>query len=293
MAIHDEDLTLHLPRILCLHGGGTNARIFRMQCRVLERMLRPHFRLVYAEAPLPAWRPGPDVTAVYKDYGPFKAWLRVRAEDPIEDARDIVGKIEDTLTAARIADDYRGATGEWVGLLGFSQGAHLAASILATQQELQRTGDGAVWPEYRFAVLLAGRGPLRWLYPDSPMPQGFVDAGQCTTGGPGEQPIMVDSLQGPRLLLPTVHVHGLADPGIELHRRLLYQYCDGRVATLVEWGGSHRVPIKLKDVTPVVDQILSVARRTGVFNGVGRPTDYLAKGHRKESRSTIIQIDVL
>ncbi|OGM39934.1 monooxygenase [Aspergillus bombycis] len=132
-----NDSTLQLPRILCLHGGGTNARIFRMQCRVLERMLRPHFRLVFAEAPLPA-RPGPDVTSVYKDYGPFKAWLRVRPEDPAQAAGDIVRAIEDSLGAARRADDRQGATGDWVGLLGFSQGAHLAAGILATQQELRR-----------------------------------------------------------------------------------------------------------------------------------------------------------
>ncbi|PKY02823.1 hypothetical protein P168DRAFT_320363 [Aspergillus campestris IBT 28561] len=127
--------TLHLPRILCLHGGGTNAHIFRMQCRVLNRKLRPYFRLVFAEAALPA-RPGPDVTVAYKFYGPFKAWLRIRDEDPVLEAHHIVNKIESTLEAARVADYCRGATGEWVGLLGFSQGAHLAASILANQQEM-------------------------------------------------------------------------------------------------------------------------------------------------------------
>ncbi|KAE8141919.1 hypothetical protein BDV38DRAFT_295728 [Aspergillus pseudotamarii] len=265
MIVNANDSTLHLPRILCLHGGGTNARIFRMQCRVLERMLRPHFRLVFAEATLPA-RPGPDVTSVYKDYGPFKAWLRVRPEDPAEDAHNIVRKIEDSLAAARLADDCRGATGDWVGLLGFSQGAHLAAGILATQQELRRRNeDDEVWPAFRFAVLLAGRGPLRWLRPDLPMPRGFVDAAQCTTGG--EPLVAVDLLQDNRLQTPTVHVHGLADPGLELHRRLLYQYCDTRMAALIEWGGNHRVPIKIRDAASVVEQILSVAQQTGVLDG--------------------------
>lgn len=279
------DPTLHLPRILCLHGGGTNARIFRMQCRILERTLRPHFRLVYAEATLPA-RPGPDVTSVYKGYGPFKAWLRIHPEDPIQDAYDIVDKIETSLTAAQVADDYRGATGEWVGLLGFSQGAHLAASILATQQELRRQGgDHAVWPRYRFAVLLAGRGPLRWLCPDLPMPTGFVDATQCTTGC--EQPVVRGELL---LEVPTVHVHGLADPGLELHRALLYRYCDHRAVALVEWGGEHRVPIKGKDVAPIVQQILTVAWRAGVL---GESTEVLAKGHGTEGWVERFQIGLI
>ncbi|KAJ5788390.1 hypothetical protein N7457_003380 [Penicillium paradoxum] len=188
---------LALPRILCLHGGGTNARIFRMQCRVLERMLSSHFRLVYAEAPLPA-RPGSDVTAAYKDYGPFKAWFRVHARDPILDEYQIVNGIEDSLFAAQQADDKRGATGEWVGLLGFSQGAHLAASILANQQVFQNK----TIPVYRFAILLAGRGPLRWLNPEVSRPAGFIDATQCTTG----QEFSVDPMEY-RVKIPTIHVH--------------------------------------------------------------------------------------
>lgn len=68
-----EDPTLHRPRILCLHGGGTNAHIFRAQCRSLSYALAPHFRLAYAEAPFLS-DPGPDVASVYADCGPFKRW---------------------------------------------------------------------------------------------------------------------------------------------------------------------------------------------------------------------------
>ncbi|CAI7662427.1 unnamed protein product [Penicillium glandicola] len=246
------DPSLDLPRILCLHGGGTNA----------QRMLRSHFRLVYAEAPLLA-RPGPDVTAAYKDYGPFKSWLRVHEHDTMLDEYQIVDGIKDSISAAQLADDERGATGEWVGLLGFSQGAHLAASILANQQVLHSGTD----PVYRFAILLAGRGPLRWLNPELPMPAGFIDATQCTTG----QELVVDTIES-RVYIPTVHVHGMADPNLMLHRRLLYQYCEWKSTTLVEWDGEHRVPIKAKDVMPVVQEILNVAHRAAVIGttpGVG------------------------
>jgi predicted esterase len=249
------DPTLSLPRILCLHGGGTNARIFRMQCRILERTLRSHFRLVYAEAPLSA-QPGSDVTAAYKDYGPFKAWLRVHTKDPLLPEHQIVNGIKDSISTAQKADDKLGATGEWVGLLGFSQGAHLAASILANQQVAHNGTD----PIYRFAILLAGRGPLRWLNPALPKPAGFIDAMQCTTG----QELVVDSIEC-RVKIPTVHVHGMVDPNLELHRLLLYRHCDWRCTTLVEWEGDHRVPIKAKDVIPVVQEIFNVAQRTGVI----------------------------
>ncbi|KAJ5617640.1 hypothetical protein N7537_002754 [Penicillium hordei] len=75
-----------------------------------------------------------DVTAAYKDYGPFKAWLRVHAQDSILNGYEIAGGIKDSLFAAQLEDDKCGAIKEWVGLLGFSQGANLAASILANQQ---------------------------------------------------------------------------------------------------------------------------------------------------------------
>jgi hypothetical protein len=37
------DPCLHLPRILCLHGGGSNAKIFQAQCRKLNAQLKPYF----------------------------------------------------------------------------------------------------------------------------------------------------------------------------------------------------------------------------------------------------------
>ncbi|KAH8693368.1 serine hydrolase FSH [Phaeosphaeriaceae sp. PMI808] len=262
MNIDVTNPTLHLPRILCLHGSGTNAHILRMQCRVLQRMLSPFFRLVFAEAPFPA-EPGPDVTSAYKDYGPFKSWLRVRPQDPVLDPQFIVEKIEMSLSTARLEDDQQGGTGEWVALLGFGQGGKLAASILMNQQELRwRMGPAAVSPVYRFAVLLAARGPLVWLHPNLYMPKALISASGPTLGQHSHQNIA--TIQD-RLRIPTVHIHRRADPGLEAHQKLLYQYCDPRVAILVEWDRHHRVPIKAADIQPVVEEIVLTARRTGVI----------------------------
>ena len=261
-----EDSTLHFPRILCLHGGGTNAHIFRMQCRVLERSLCRSFRLVYAEGPFPA-QPGPDVTSVYKRYGPFQAWQQMTPNEGTErSAQEVVSLIEQALFAAMHADDRRGATGEFVALLGFSQGAKMAASILHMQQmRHQRRSWTALgrWPEFRFAVLLGGRGPLVSLATEMAVPKGLADASKPTTTM--EDVISIDGSNGHMLQIPTIHVHGLQDPGLELHRKMLRYYCLPSSVTLLEWDGAHRIPIQSKHVSPIVEQILSLAWQTGRF----------------------------
>ena len=94
-------------------------------------------------------KPRPDVTSVYADWGPFRSWMKPqpgaancpfftpphRAHDvlmPVHegDPNKVIKDINGSLIAAIRADDEAGATGGWVGLLGFSQGAKLAASLL-------------------------------------------------------------------------------------------------------------------------------------------------------------------
>jgi hypothetical protein len=67
LAVEEENPELGLPRILCLHGGGTNARIFRAQCCALINQLRHEFRLVFAQAPFNS-EAGPDVLSVYSEW---------------------------------------------------------------------------------------------------------------------------------------------------------------------------------------------------------------------------------
>jgi hypothetical protein len=69
------------------------------------------------------------------------------------------------------------------------------------------------------------------------------------------------------LFIPTLHVHGLRDPGLERHRILFTESCSKGSTRLVEWDGDHRLPIKRKDVRPVAENIISMARQTGVLKG--------------------------
>ncbi|KFA68960.1 hypothetical protein S40285_07009 [Stachybotrys chlorohalonatus IBT 40285] len=261
---HSDDTTRHLPRILCLHGGGTNARIFRMQCRVLKKQLASSFRLVFAEAPFLS-EAGPDVVSVYRDYGPFKRWLRWLPTHPPLKADDVIAAVDQSLDVAMCEDDEQGATGDWVAILGFSQGAKVAASILLRQQMInQGFGTRKSTTNFKFAILIAGRGPLVMMEPGLAVPStALIDASQNSLHSmPNEQ----IPFWGPHILsIPTIHVHGLRDVNINLHRQLLERYCDPMSAVLVEWDGEHRVPIKAKDVTAITDEIYRVARDTGVL----------------------------
>ena len=254
-----EDPTLRLPRILCLHGGGTNAKIFRAQCRALEAKLRFSFHLCFADAPFPS-RPGPDVVSVYKDFGPFQRWLRWREDQPEIEAAAAVLQIEMSLEAAMQADNEKGATGPWVGLLGFSQGAKMCASLLFRQQvRAEKLGKHCAGSNFRFAVLMAGRGPLVSLDPALIMTPSLVDAAHL-----GFQ-VFIDRNRTDHLLrLPTIHVHGLRDQGLLLHQQLKEQYCERGSTRLIEWKGAHRVPIDSKVVDTIVEEIIIVARALGV-----------------------------
>ena len=253
------DPTLHLPRILCLHGGGTNARIFRAQCRGLRAQLKSEFRLVFAQGPFPS-QAGSDVLSVYSQWGPFRRWLRWRPEHAQVSTLEIIGAIDDSLEDAMACDDTAGATGEWVALLGFSQGAKVSASLLYRQQI---RGNAASGPRFRFAVLLAGRAPLIALDPGMKTSPVFPDASQIT-----DLPDLrreAPCVQKPTLHIPTLHVHGLRDAGVDLHRNLFEDFCDPHSRRVITWDGDHRVPLKANDVALVVSQIRQLATESGVL----------------------------
>ncbi|KAF1935523.1 hypothetical protein EJ02DRAFT_123912 [Clathrospora elynae] len=262
--------TEHFPRILCLHGGGVNAAIFEAQSRSLIRHLQHSFRLVWADAPF-FCDPHSDIIGVYGDYAPFRRWLRWLPEHPEIDAEICIEEIGYAMQTAMKEDDREGGKGEWVGLMGFSQGAKLSASLLLEQQaredkakregtEVEPSLIGIKGVNWRFGILLAGRAPLSNLNPEILKSEALVSAGNLSEGFQ-----FCKEVDGEAMLnKPTLHVHGMADAGLHLHRKLLHEYCDKGNTTLVEWEGAHRIPIKSMDVDRVVEAIYDLAQGTGV-----------------------------
>jgi predicted esterase len=257
------DPTLSLPRLLLFHGGGTNSFIFRSQCLALSKSLATSLRLVYVEAPY-ASHPDPHVARIFEHLGPFKAWFRWRNEcgSHIHDEEEAINSMHACVKAAIDEDNRLGGNGEWVGLLGFSQGAKVCASLLYTQQYCSTAlGKGTLHalPTFRFAVLIAGRPPLVWLDDESDVPTGLIDAATPLTANLSGLPAI--PMTG-RLRLPTLHVHGLKDPGLRLHRELLRRCCDAQSVEVLEWDGAHQVPIKPGDVRALAERILKLVKTT-------------------------------
>lgn len=233
-----------------------------MQCRSLDYHLKAHFRTVFVEAPLPSTA-GPDVLTVYAECGPFKRWVLTTEPNAVErQPKETWALDERAIADAMDADDRRGATGKWVGVLGFSQGGKMAASVLLRQQEnpaaLGRVGarqGSSPAADFRFGVLMAGRGPL--IQPD-PEAADWL--------GADEKFDYASNVAAGRILrVPTIHVHGMQDPGLDYHERLLTEWCQKGTTQLIQWEGNHRLPFKTPDVSKVVNAILELARKEGVL----------------------------
>lgn len=256
---------LQLPRILCLHGGGVNAETFSLQCRALLRTLNGHFRFVFPDAPYlsPA---DPGVIPTYAHLQPFRRWLRWQIDQPNPGPEAICRDIDRVIQDAMTKDNALGATGDWVAIMGFSQGAKLAASLLLRQQlRAEKLGPKLSGSEFKFGILMAGRAPLVALDPDLTDSLALADADELTTGAFSR--VTGSFLRGKDHLLhlPTLHVHGRQDPGIADHRRLMNDFCQPGTARLVEWDGNHRVVIQAADVALVASEILALSKQTGVI----------------------------
>jgi len=262
--MQNDPHTISLPRILCLHGGGVNAKVFNMQCRVISTRLRSHFRLVFVDGPFEC-PPHEAIAGVYGEYGPFYRWLRFQDDHDEIGAREAAAKVLQQLSTAIEEDE---GTGPWVGVLGFSQGGKIAASLLWAQDHIAEE-DKRPLPgiQFRFGVLMAASAPAVMLDPTGTLPRPrYVIGPEEPSMSFSDWPAGSESDDGKHVVRsPTLHVHGLQDPAIEHHRRLLEAYCKRGTTKLVEWDGSHRLPIKTHDVELVASKILELAEETDVL----------------------------
>ena len=116
-------------------------------------------------------------------------------------------------------EEYIAAEGPFDGVIGFSQGASLAALhiIRATQ--------GRTECPFRCAIFFSCSG----LYD----PTALVEKGEAEKLEP--------DLQRPLIRIPTVHVWGRSDP-VKAESVLLGQLCDERLRTIFTHEGGHEVP---------------------------------------------------
>jgi hypothetical protein len=145
------------PRIACFHGGGSSAAIYRVQCEALQRQLSNTFRFEFFEAPFER-DAGPGVLPFFKyeKFGPYKTWFCKspsgienadgRANGPMKGMEMGEGGIERVwrLLRGRDAELMLGGReeemGEWVGVMGFSQGTRIVGGLLLDLQRRKEFG---------------------------------------------------------------------------------------------------------------------------------------------------------
>lgn len=143
--------------------------------------------------------------------------------------------------------------GEVVGVLGFSQGARMAAGLLADQAEEEEEGKGVGqqqkggeeglmmrMPRWKFGVLLCGSSPPYSIANAGKRPDQYK--GGRDEHGLVEPPADAEVVEG----VPTVHVRGLRDPHLEKGRRLERYF--GGEKEVMEFEMGHHLPQAAGDV---------------------------------------------
>ncbi|CAG8364238.1 unnamed protein product [Penicillium salamii] len=118
---------------------------------------------------------------------------------------------------------------EFEGLIGYSEGASVAASLLMEEQRRAELGRK---PRIKCAVLFSGWPPVH-----------------PTTG----KLVVADDFDTEPITIPTCHVIGASDPFLD-GSMTLYNMCDPDTADLFDHGGGHVLPRAKKNV----DELASV-----------------------------------
>ncbi|EFW98510.1 ef-hand calcium-binding domain protein [Grosmannia clavigera kw1407] len=208
-------------RILCLHGAGTSAKNHLRDDSIA-------FEFIDGEWDAP---PAPGIAKLYPGpYHAFYDWNPAEPSPPCESLAESYDYLTEVLEAKAFD-----------GIVGFSQGAALAASYLLYHQNQDRQ---LLQPVVRFAVFMCGTLP--W------------DASGTRRLGLAE---LASSDSTPRAInIPTLHVHGAMDEWLD-ESRALKELCKPAEAVVWQHGLGHAIPVDRKSTERLADLFREVIRR--------------------------------
>ena len=223
-------------KILMLHGYTQNGTLFHAKTKVLEKHLKklfPDLTLTYPTGPLllrPEDVPGFESSGqTPDDLEAYGWWRRSNTADPpeyagIDNAFDMIANI--------IAKE-----GPFDGVMGFSQGAALAAMVASL---LERSSRQEAFKRAQHTSTLAIPYPTSFEKLQQP-PFKFL-VSYCGFRAPGER--YNGFYEDPEIRTPSCHVNGSLDTLVEESRwRALLEACGGEGMTrLVIHPGGHFVP---------------------------------------------------
>lgn len=222
--------------ILCLHGSGASAAIFRFQLAKLRLALKAQFEFIFVNGPNPAIA-GPGILPLFAGAGPFYRWFDL--ESGQREAE--IDKIHTTV---------RGAIDVWestkknqssriVAIMAFSQGA-IAATLLLWQKQ---QGQLPWLPAMHFAVLICCDFTVE-----------LAAHMHGDAKGRGEERAV--------LCLPTLHLHGRQDPFLKRGRKMVMDHFNAEEAEVLEFEGGHHCPNTRQDCEEATRRILKLSEIT-------------------------------
>ena len=257
----DFEYAPRLPRVLCLHGGGTSAAIFKIQTRYLQWSLGKTFEFVFFDAPWPS-PPGPGVVPVFEEMGPFFRWAKPDDYE-VEEIEPAPPKLEDLLRRVLRSDG-----GEWVGVMGFSQGGRLAAGLLRECQEGFLDDWLPAGETFKFGLLSGASYPpiycsakarQQWPHPPSrPIMHGNERVANGIFGSQKEHRVWDEALDSV-VRVPSIHIQGMRDPVLDMSKLLLRCF-DERRRKLFLLDIGHHLPKAKEQNRLIADAILEAYR---------------------------------
>ncbi|KAE8351364.1 serine hydrolase FSH [Aspergillus coremiiformis] len=206
-------------RFLCLHGAGTSGEIFELQSGGITQSLEAKgHRFTFINGRLES-EPEPELKGVLDP--PFYNHYSRNAAP----GEDLARAIEHTM---RIIE----TQGPFDAVMGFSQGAALAFSLLVNHAKIHGV------PLFKAAVFICGAAP-------------FEPSGRETIKStPGEYLVKI----------PTAHIVGKQD---QLYDTGLYLYglCEPSKAEFYDHGSRHMIPFDGKNTEAMVSAIEKTIER--------------------------------
>ncbi|KAI1766322.1 serine hydrolase FSH [Hypoxylon sp. FL1150] len=202
-----------LPAILCLHGAGTNAKIFELQAHNIIQAMNKNFRFIFINAPFES-RPGPGVVPIYLGMEPYLWW---HCDESAAEQFDIdICEVQRRRKQVRELLHSTLEKDNVVGLMAFSQGARVATGLLLDEE---------LGSKIQFALFISATFPAL----------------------PVQDHISPEST----ISIPLVHVQGTSDPWAAEGNRLRETYFDKGRTTLIKFSGGHTVPTTQLDARRV------------------------------------------
>ncbi|KAL1838453.1 hypothetical protein VTJ49DRAFT_2650 [Mycothermus thermophilus] len=215
-------ITMGKPKVVFLHGSGTNADIFRLQARKLHALLEPHFHLIYLNAPIPC-PPGPGVLPFFEGCDPYLAWLDDTT--PASEQAFWAGN-----EIANLAREIR-QLGDVVAIVGFSQGAKIAMEVV---RRLEEEGSSSSSPSpVKIVLSICGTAPFHG---------GLIGGGGKGEQDPEREALYQESLKRGVVKAESVHWIAERDPW-KAESDKLVDFFDETTRKVIRARGGHHMPL--------------------------------------------------